>query len=194
MSQPVRFLAFAGSLRRESFNRRLIHTLVAGAKGAGAEVELIELRDFQLPIYDADLEAEGMPDTVHRLQEKMAVADGLLIATPEYNGSIPALLKNTLDWMSRPQANGDSGVELFKGKIAGISSASPGGLGGLRSLLILRDTLSKLDMWVAPSQMAIGSAFSAFDESGALIDERRRMAVEGVAKQAVEAAIRFRGA
>ena len=188
MTAPIRLLAFAGSLRSGSFNRRLIHTLAQGAADAGAEVDLIQLRDFPLPVYDGDIEAAGMPENVRALQARLAAADGLLIATPEYNGSMPALVKNTLDWISRPQADGSDGTRLFSGKVAGICSASPGALGGLRSLLVLRDALSKLGLWVCPVQVAVGGAGTAFADDGTLIDERRRAQVQGVGEQVARAA------
>lgn len=193
MPDTVRLLAFAGSLRRESFNRKLLLTLARGAEDAGAEVDRIDLREFSLPVYDAEIEAEGMPAAVHALQARMAACAGLLIATPEYNGSMPALVKNTLDWMSRAQADGRSGTALFNGKVAGICSASPGALGGLRSLLVTRDALSKLGLWVAPSQVAVGRADAAFDAGGELIDERQRKSVLAVGAQVAQAALRFAG-
>ena len=102
MTPPApRLLAFAGSLREASYNRRLIPVLAEGAGTAGAQVSLIELRDFPLPVYDGDIEAAGMPDNVRLLQQLLREHDGLLISTPEYNGSMPALVKNTLDWISR---------------------------------------------------------------------------------------------
>jgi chromate reductase, NAD(P)H dehydrogenase (quinone) len=180
MEGPVRLLAFAGSLRRESFNRRLVRTLVQGAEQAGAEVTLLDLREHALPVYDGDIEAAGMPEAVRALQALLAGHDGLLISTPEYNGSMPALVKNTLDWISRPLADGRSGTTLFRGKPAGICSASPGPLGGIRSLIVLRDALGKLGLWVAPSQVAVGRADSAFDGEGRLIDERQRGSVMAV--------------
>ena len=192
MTAPIRLLAFAGSLRSGSFNRRLIHTLAQGAADAGAEVDLIQLRDFPLPVYDGDIEAAGMPENVRALQARLAAADGLLIATPEYNGSMPALVKNTLDWISRPQADGSDGTRLFSGKVAGICSASPGALGGLRSLLVLRDALSKLGLWVCPVQVAVGGAGTAFADDGTLIDERRRAQVQGVGEQVARAAAAWR--
>ena len=188
MSEPIRLLAFAGSLRAGSLNRKLIRTLEAGASAAGAEVTHLELRDYPLPIYDGDIEAAGMPETVRRLQQVMREHDGLLISTPEYNGSMPALVKNTLDWISRPMADGTSGTTLFRGKVAGICSASPGALGGIRSLIVLRDALAKLGLWVAPSQVALGNADSAFDANDELIDAKRREAVQAVARETVRAA------
>lgn len=191
MPTPVRLLAFAGSLRTGSFNRKLIHTLETGARAAGAEVTHLELRDYPLPVYDGDIEAAGMPERVRRLQQLMREHDGLLISTPEYNGSIPALVKNTLDWITRPMEDGKSGTALFRGKVVGICSASPGALGGLRSLIVLRDALAKLGLWVAPSQVAVGNADSAFDAAGDLVDPKRRDAVQAVGAEVVRAAKAF---
>jgi NAD(P)H-dependent FMN reductase len=181
MSDAVpRLLAFAGSLRQGSYNRRLIHVLAQGAREAGAEVTLLELRDYPLPIYDGDIEAAGMPPQARELQALMAGHDGLLISTPEYNGSMPALVKNTLDWISRPTDAGGSGVALFRDKVAGIVSASPGPLGGLRSLLVLRDALSKLGLLVVPQQMAVGQAADKLPDYGILNDDRLRAGVHDV--------------
>jgi chromate reductase len=180
-----RLLAFAGSLRQGSYNRRLIHVLADGARAAGAEVTLIELRDYALPLYDGDIESEGMPQAVRALQALMAGHDGLLISTPEYNGSMPALVKNTLDWISRPTEEGRSGVGLFQDKVAGIVSASPGPLGGLRSLLVLRDALSKLGLLVVPQQVAVGQAADKLPDYGILNDDRLRAGVHNVAAAVV---------
>lgn len=188
MSEPIRLLAFAGSLRTGSFNRKLIRTLEAGARAAGAEVTHLELREYLLPVYDGDIEAAGMPEVVRRLQQLMREHDGLLISTPEYNGSMPALVKNTLDWISRPMLDGKSGTALFRGKVAGICSASPGALGGIRSLIVLRDALAKLGLWVAPSQVALGNADSAFDANDEVLDAKRREAVMAVGAEATRAA------
>jgi chromate reductase len=188
MAESVRLLAFAGSLRTGSFNRRLIHTLVEGAREAGAEVTHLELREHPLPIYDGDIETAGMPEAVRRWQQLMREHDGLLISTPEYNGSMPAIVKNTLDWISRPMEDGKSGTALFRGKVAGICSASPGPLGGMRSLIVLRDALAKLGLWVAPTQFALVRADTAFDADGGLIDAKQVASVKAVAVDAVRAA------
>ncbi|MHC9086582.1 NADPH-dependent FMN reductase [Luteimonas sp. RIT-PG2_3] len=181
MSLPSpRLLAFAGSLRSASFNRRLIPILADGARAAGAVVTLIDLRDYALPVYDGDVEAAGMPAAVLALQQLLGEHDGLLISTPEYNGSMPALVKNTLDWISRPMADGRSGTLLFKGKVAGIVSASPGPLGGLRSLLVLRDALSKFGLLVVPEQVAVGTAAERLPDTGVLTDERMKASVLAV--------------
>lgn len=179
LSTP-RLMAFAGSLRLASFNRRLIPILADGARAAGADVTLIDLRDYALPVYDGDIEAAGMPAAVLALQQLLAEHDGLLISTPEYNGSMPALVKNTLDWISRPMADGRSGTLLFKGKVAGIVSASPGPLGGLRSLLVLRDALSKFGLLVVPEQVAVGTAAERLPDTGVLTDERMKASVLAV--------------
>lgn len=186
-----RLLAFAGSLRKDSLNRRLVRVLAEAARDEGADVTLIELRDYPLPVYDGDIEAAGMPDNVRALQKLMGEHDGLLIATPEYNGSVPALVKNTLDWISRPQINEESGTALFRGKVAGICSASPGALGGLRALIVLRDMLSKLGLWVAPTQTAIGHANTLLDNNGALNNKKQHNAIIRVATDAVAASKAF---
>jgi chromate reductase len=191
MTRSVRLLAFAGSLRTASLNRKLVRILVEGAREAGAEVTLLELREHALPIYDGDIEAAGMPEAVRRLQDLMREHDGLLISTPEYNGSIPALVKNTLDWISRPLEDGRSGTTLFRGKVAGICSASPGAAGGMRSLIVLRDALGKLGLWVAPTQFALGRADAAFDEEGALRDAKALASVQAIGAEVVRAAKAF---
>ena len=118
MPKPLRLLAIAGSLCRDSFNRKLLKTLVRGAEEAGAGVDVIDLREFSLPVYHAEIEAAGMPPAVHALQARLAPCEGLLIATPEYNGSMPALVQNTLDWMSQAQPDGKSGTARFAARDA----------------------------------------------------------------------------
>lgn len=186
MSLTPRLIAFAGSLRRASFNRRLLPTLVQGAREAGLDVDVLDLRDFALPVYDGDIEADGMPQPVRELQALFQASAGLLLCTPEYNGSMPALVKNTLDWISRPLEDGSSGTAVFRGRVAGLCAASPGALGGLRSLLVTRDTLSKLGYWVAPSQVAVGRADSAFADDGALVDARQRDGVMAVGREVAD--------
>src|SRR5271163_4547880 len=124
-----RILAFAGSPRRESFNKKLVSIAAKGAREAGAEVTLIDLKDFPLPLFDQDLEAEqGMPENGKKLKKLFIDHDGLLIASPEHNGSFPAILKNAIDWVSRP-APGEPSLAAFRGKVATLMSASPGALG-----------------------------------------------------------------
>ena len=186
MPEKTRLLAFAGSLRTESFNQRLINLLADEARKAGAEVTLITLRDYPLPIYNGDVEAQGMPENVRRLQALLADHQGLLISSPEYNGGVPALVKNTLDWISRPLEDGTPGMSLFKGKVAGISSASPGALGGLRGLIALRDMLAKFSLWVAPTQIAIAQAGSAFTDQDTLSNPDHQATLVQLAAEVVE--------
>ena len=180
MTATPRLLAFAGSLREGSYNRRLIPVLAEGARAAGAQVTLIELRDYPLPVYDGDIEAAGMPPQMRQLQQLMREHDGLLISTPEYNGSMPALVKNILDWISRPMEDGRMGTALFQDKVAGIVSASPGALGGLRSLLVLRDVLAKLGLVVVPQQVAVDQVADKLVATGQLKDDKQRAAVHAV--------------
>ncbi len=162
MAPKPRILAFAGSARADSYNKRLVKVAADGARAVGAEATLIDLRDYRLPIFDQDLEAaEGLPDKARELKEIMLSHDGLLIAAPEYNSSITPLLKNTIDWISRP-GDGEKALTAYEGKVAAIMSASPGRLGGLRGLSHLRSILSNIGVLVIPDQVAVSEAHKAF--------------------------------
>lgn len=177
----VKILAMSGSSRRDSLNQKLLHTAIEGAREAGAEVTLIRLADFALPLYDGDLEAaSGLPAGAKTLQQMLAGHQALLIASPEYNGGYTALLKNTLDWISRPGEDGKSGVALFSGKVAAVVSASPGQLGGVRSQVGIRAVLEKLGLLVIPESIALGAAHTAFDEAGLLKDQKLQHVVKAV--------------
>lgn len=162
----IRILAFAGSTRRDSLNRRLIDVAASIARDAGAEVMLLDLNDYPLPLYNGDLEAkEGLPDAALRLKAVFKSHDALLIASPEYNSSVPPLLKNTLDWISR-EWQGESGLLPYQQKLAAIMAASPGALGGIRMLPHLRQILNTLGVMVLPGQFSLAHADQAFDETG----------------------------
>ncbi len=177
---PSKILSFAGSARRDSFNKKLARIAAEGARKAGAEVTLIDLKDFPLPLFDQDLEAaEGLPPNAVKLKELFKAHRGLLIAAPEYNSSITPLLKNTLDWVSR-SAPQEKSLECFAGKAAALVSASPGALGGLRGLVHLRAMLGNIQVLVIPQQMAVVKAHEAFDENGALKNADQQAAVEAV--------------
>ena len=138
MAAP-RILAFAGSLRKDSFNKKLVKIAAEGALSAGAEVTVIDLKEFSLPVYDGDLEeAEGLPAGAKKLKQLFLEHHGLLISSPEYNSSIPGGLKNMIDWVSRTETEDEPPLACFNKKVAAIMSASPGGLGGLRALVPLR--------------------------------------------------------
>ena len=182
MDRKPRVLAFAGSARVDSYNSKLVKVAAEGVRDAGAEVTLVDLRDYPLPLFDEDLEAAaGLPDNARELKEIMLKHDGLLIAAPEYNSSITPLLKNTIDWVSRP-SNGEKALTAYEGKVAAIMSASPGRLGGLRGLVHLRSILSNIGVLVIPDQVAVGEAHEAFGPDGNLVDEKRRASVEGLGK------------
>jgi chromate reductase, NAD(P)H dehydrogenase (quinone) len=173
----IKILAFAGSARQDSFNKILVKIAGGGAKSAGAAVTYLDLRDLPLPIFDEDLElAAGLPDNVYQLKAMLKAHQGFLIACPEYNSSITPLLKNAIDWASRPAAN-ETSLECFKDKVVGLMSASPGALGGLRGLVHVRSILSNIGVLVLPDQVAIGKANQAFDENGNLRDPSQQTAI-----------------
>ena len=181
-----RILAFAGSTRRESFNKKLVAIAAQGAREAGTEVTLIDLKDFPLPLFDQDLEAEqGMPENGKKLKKLFIDHDGLLIASPEYNSSFPAVLKNAVDWVSRP-APGEPSLVAFRGKVATLMSASPGALGGLRGLVHVRSILGNIGVIVLPDQLAVAQAHEAFNPDGTLKDPKRQAGIEGLGRTLAE--------
>jgi NAD(P)H-dependent FMN reductase len=177
MSDVPRILAFAGSLRSGSYNKKILLVAADGARAAGADVTRIDLGDFPLPVYDADLEsAKGLPESASKLKALFDAAAGLLLACPEYNAGIPGTLKNVLDWVSR-SAPGEKPLQAFKGKVAALCSASPGALGGSRSLLQVRLVLSGIGVLVLPGQVSLPKANEAFDDEGNVLDPGRRKAL-----------------
>jgi NAD(P)H-dependent FMN reductase len=180
MSVP-RILAFGGSLRKDSYNQKLAAIAAEGAREAGAEVTLISLRDFPMPLFDQDLEAEqGMPAEAKRLKELFLSHQGLLIASPEYNSGYSAALKNAIDWVSRSETSDEPALSALAGKSAVIMAASPGGLGGLRGLVPLRMLLGNLGITLLPDQIAIPSAYQAFGTDGRLVDPKQETAVKAL--------------
>src|SRR5437899_6250030 len=176
----TRILAFASSTRRESFNKKLVAIAAQGARDAGAEVTLIDLKDFPLPLFDQDLETEqGMPEKGKKLKKLFIDHDGLLIASPEYNSSVTAVLKNAVDWVSRP-APGEPSLVAFRGKVAALLSASPGALGGLRGLVHVRSILGNIGVIVLPDQIAVAKAGEAFDEKAQLKDAKQQTGIMGL--------------
>jgi chromate reductase, NAD(P)H dehydrogenase (quinone) len=187
-----RILAFASSTRRESFNKKLVAIAAQGAREAGAEVTLIDLKDFPLPLFDQDLEAEqGMPENGKKLKKLFIDHDGLLIASPEYNSSFPAVLKNAIDWVSRP-APGEPSLVAFRGKVATLMSASPGALGGLRGLVHVRSILGNLGVIVLPDQIALAKAHEAIQPDGSLVDPKRQAGIEGLGKTLASFVAKFK--
>ena len=187
----AKLLAFSGSARSGSLNKILANAATEAARAAGAEVTLIDLRDFAMPVYDGDLEAiEGIPSKARELKALFMAHNGLLIASPENNASISSMLKNTLDWVSRPDS-GQNGLVPYQNKVAGLLSASPGALGGLRGLVHLRAILQTLNVQVISEQFALGRAHEAFDESGKLKDARQQAMLSGTLQRLVDVTARL---
>ena len=162
----AKILAFAGSLRKNSYNKRVLNVAVEGAKNAGGNVTVIDLADYPMAIYNADdHEANGLDPNGLRFQQILKDHDGLLVASPEYNASLPGGLKNAIDWASRKSEKFEMG-EVFKGKTAAIITASPGSFGGIRCLSHLRGVLSILGVNVLPSEIAVTFAADKFDGDG----------------------------
>ncbi|MFT5732060.1 MAG: NAD(P)H-dependent FMN reductase [Planctomycetota bacterium] len=188
-NRTPRLIAFAGSHRTGSWNTKLIHAAAEEARSLGAEVEIIDLGALPMPIFDEDLEAAGTPENATIFKGKLLAADGFLISSPEYNSSYPALLKNVIDWASRPAA-GEAPLAAFSGKACGLFAASPGGLGGIRMLPQLRNLLANIGVHVVPAQFGLSKAHEAFDDDGKLKDERALGAVKKVVQQTIEIASR----
>ena len=179
MTKP-KILAFAGSAREASFNKKLVKIAAAGAAEAGADVTIIDLHDFPMPLYDGDLEKqEGVPPNARKIKDLMISHQGFLISSPEYNSSISPLFKNPIDWASR-QSVGESTSSPFQGKVAGIMSASPGRLGGLRGLVHVRSILENIGVIVIPNQVAVANALEAFSTEGALKDKKQEDQVKKI--------------
>jgi chromate reductase, NAD(P)H dehydrogenase (quinone) len=173
-----KILAFAGSTREGSYNKKLVKIAAAGAQLAGAEVTVIDLRDFPLPLFHEDLESrEGLPPNGRKLKDLMLAHDGFLISSPEYNSSISGVLKNAIDWASRPVA-GEASLACFTNKVAAIMSASPGALGGLRGLVHLRQILGNINVLVLSDQVSIPRAMEAFNPDGSLKDEKKQASLQ----------------
>lgn len=180
VSTTPRILAFAGSARRESLNRKLLAAVVAETRAEGAEVTLLDLNELPLPLYHGDLEEEhGMPENAQKLVRLIGDHHGLLVASPEYNSLITPLLKNTIDWCTRADPN------PFAGKVAAVVSASPGMFGGVRSAQLARQLLLHLGCHVVPAQCTVARADEAFAADGAIKDARTRSAARRAATELV---------
>lgn len=163
-----RLLAFAASLRRASYNRKLIELAAGLAREAGASVDLAEFREFDMPLFDADLmTSAGIPPGAEELRRRLDGADGLVIASPEYNYSLPGLLKNAIDWMSRMKPM------PLRGKSGFLLSASGGQVGGIRGLWQLRIPLEGLGVFVQPDMYTLPWADRAFGPDGGLVERER---------------------
>ena len=192
MNKP-KIVAFAGSLRAGSFNKKLVALAADAARAAGAEVTVVDLRELNLPLFDQDLEdASGLPKGAKKLKALLRASDGFLIASPEYNSSITAALKNAIDWASRAESDDEPPLVAYKGKVAALMATSPGALGGVRGLVTFRSILGNIGVLVLPDQVAIPTAHEAFDDAGKLKDERKAKQVAKLAASLVEIAAKLR--
>ncbi len=194
MSKTPKILAFAGSLREKSYNKRVLKIAVEGARKAGAEVTLVDLKDYPMPIFNGDLQTtQGFPPIAAAFQNLLLENDGLLIASPEYNASLPAVLKNTIDWASRANNDLKTG-DCFRGKVAAIMTASPSGFGGIRCHAHLRGVLTSLLVNTLPSEIAVGKVGGVFDgDSGTITNESVRALLEDLGKSLAEMLRRMHG-
>ncbi|HIO53300.1 MAG TPA: NADPH-dependent oxidoreductase [Phycisphaerales bacterium] len=184
MNTP-KILAFAGSTRKDSVNKRLAKIAILAADKAGAETTFIDLHDYNMPLYSEDLLAEhGMPDGVIAFKEMLKNHNGFLITSPEYNGSLTGTLKNAIDWATI-KADGEERMACWNGKIAGLLSASPGGLGGIRGLHHLRTILAGIGTFVLPNHLAVGNSTTNLQNDEQITDEKLQQQVENLSIEMV---------
>ncbi len=190
---PPKLVALSGSTRTGSYNRALLATAVAAAEAAGAEVTLVDLKDYDLPLMNQDLEeAEGLPEAAKKLKGILRSADGFLFASPEHNSSYSSLLKNTIDWCSRAASDDEPPLAAFYGKSALLLAASPGGLGGLRGLYALREMLQNLSISVHPEMLALRVVDGTIDD-GKVVDAAWTGKIGKLVKNYVTYATKLKG-
>jgi len=186
----AKILAFSGSARKDSWNRKVLEVAAAGARDAGAEVTVVNLRDFPMPIYDADWHAgNGVPASMRELRKLMMSANGLLIASPEYNASVTPLLKNTIDWLSQA-VDGESGGAPFEGKVGGLMGASNGAFGTIRALPHVSYILSNLGVFMLPV-VAVPGVAKSFDDAGNMTNERTQKMLSGLGARLAQTIVKL---
>ena len=184
-----KILVFAGSIRTGAYSGKTADAAQKELALQGAEVTRISLADYPLPIMDQDLEAEkGVPENAYKLARLFVAHDGILIATPEYNGSMPPLLKNAIDWISRVRKDGGRPLKPLPGRVVAICSSSDGHFAGIRSASHLRQVLAHIQMEVIAPQLSVPYAAEAFDADGAFIPERLRKTMTQVCAVLIERA------
>jgi NAD(P)H-dependent FMN reductase len=177
----MKILCFAGALRKDSFNKKFAREAQRFATGAGADAEYVDIRDYPMPVYDGDIEAaNGIPEGTQKLGEKIRAVQALIISTPEYNGSIPGSLKNIIDWLSREKNMSLGGKHLL------LLAASPGALGGVRSLWHTRQPFEVLGVHVFPGMLGLSNAAAAFNDEGHLKDNAMADKLRGLVEQFVK--------
>lgn len=181
----IKILAFAGSLRKDSINKKLINYSAKMLEKLGAEVKVVDIADYELPVYNPDISANEFPENAKKLASLMSEYKVWLVSTPEYNYSIPGALKNLIDLVSRSPDN-QPNVQLFNGKIIALMSASPSAFGGYRALRQLREIFSSLGTFVIPSNFSLAKAYEAFDLNDDLAQESDKKILEQTLSQLVE--------
>ncbi len=181
-------LFMAGSNSKNSLNKKLARYACNLAKGHGADAHFIDLKDYEMPLYCTDWEMEnGIPDNTKNLKKLFQNCDGFFIASPEYNSTFSPLVKNTIDWMSRPHEEGEKMLSAYKGKVAAIGAVSPGALGGLRGLTPLRTMLSNIGVHVIPTQVAVGGK-GTIDDDGNLTQDMHITMTKAMVEEFVKTA------
>jgi chromate reductase, NAD(P)H dehydrogenase (quinone) len=188
----LKILVIPGSLRTGSLNAKLAAIMAFELAQAGAEVTRISLGDFPLPIYDGDLQAKsGVPKQAVNLKRMMSAHHGVLIVTPEYNSSVPALLKNAIDWVTRVHDPQETRGQVFRERAFAIAAASESRLGGTRALAALRLILSACQATVIPSQLALSFAGEAYDDMDRLKHPADLEALRALVRQLIEVSQRM---
>jgi chromate reductase len=183
----LKILVIPGSLRSGSLNARLAAAAAYELAQSGVEVTRISLSDFPLPIYDGDLQARsGVPKNAINLKRMIGAHHGVLIVTPEYNSSVPALVKNTIDWVSRVQDPHETRGQVFRDRTFAIAAASGGRLGGTRALAALRLILSACHATVIPNQLALSFAEEAYDDMDRLKHSADSEGLKALVRQLIE--------
>lgn len=194
MTYRPRILAFAGSLRANSFNKKLVKIAVKGAEDAGAIVTYIDLKDYPLPLYDQEIEdSQGLPENAKKLKQLMWEHDGFLLSCPEYNSSMSAVFKNVIDWTSRNMTKDETYLSCFIDKVVLLMSASPGQLGGLRGLVHVRAMFGNINSIVLPQTKSISQADKAFGVDGNLIDPKQQQEVLNLGKKLAAFLMTYKG-
>jgi NAD(P)H-dependent FMN reductase len=184
-----KILAFAGSGRKNSYNLAVAKCAAQGADVEGVEVTVIDMSEFDMPIFNEDLEASsGMPENAKKFKQLLMAHDGFIIGNPEYNSGYSALLKNAIDWASRKE-EGEKPLEAFKGKYAAIVAASPGGLGGIRGLVPLRMLLGNIGITVLPNQLAVSSVHDLVNDANEVSDEKTQKSLHTIGRTLAQALI-----
>jgi len=182
----MNYFVIAGSARKDSLNRKLALATSEILSSMGHIATARSLADYEMPLYNGDWEAEnGLPEQAKTLKSDMTEADGIIVVSPEYNGSIPGPLKNAIDWLSRPD-KGFDGTHPFANRSYALFSASPGYFGGIRMQTHLRDVLCQLGANIYGKSLAVPSAGNLFDEAGSLVDEKTRGRVESILNGFIE--------